>query len=144
MPYSDDDLEAFYRDIEARTAADDRTGRRPVRDVGAPRTSVTGRTPPVPPTRGAAPPGLTDDDLERFYRAIENRTAAAPARRAPRRSRTPRSDRACPTPEKHAFRAENLARDGIARIRQERGVRAELRSYRCVCGSWHITSRPQR
>ncbi|WP_262365365.1 hypothetical protein [Gordonia sp. OPL2] len=144
MPFSDDDLEAFYRDIEARTAADDQTRRRPVRDVGSLRSAVTGVTPPVPPRRGAPASQLSDDDLETFYRAIEERTAATPDRRPPRRPRSPRADQGCPTPEKHAFRAENLARDGIVRIRRERGVRAELRCYRCVCGSWHITSRPQR
>ena len=137
MPFSDDDLDAFYREMEARTAAQD-DGRR--RDLDELRAAV-GQPQPSPEE---VSPVMSDADLERYYRDIESRTAATPARRPPRPRHDRLVERACPTPGKHAFAAENLARDGIVRIRRERGVRAELRCYRCVCGAWHITSRPTR
>ncbi|MGV9711341.1 hypothetical protein ACWDTI_11825 [Gordonia sp. NPDC003424] len=84
---------------------------------------------------------FSDDDLDAYFREMESRTAAKPARRP--RSAKP-AQVGCPTPEKDAFAAEMLARDGIDRIRHRTVGDVRLRTYRCVCGAWHITSKPPR
>ncbi|GAB90970.1 hypothetical protein [Gordonia rhizosphera] len=86
---------------------------------------------------------FSDDDLDAFYREIEARTAAQPVRRRRRRRARPNAE-PCPTPDKEAFAAESLAREGIARIKLRTGPSVGLRCYECACGAWHITSRPQR
>ncbi|MFW0794797.1 hypothetical protein AAFP30_13380 [Gordonia sp. CPCC 205515] len=85
---------------------------------------------------------FSDDDLDAFYRDVEAATAAKPVRRAKSKPKT--TARGCPTPEKDAFAAEMLARDGIDRIRARTVGGVRLWTYRCVCGSWHITSKPPR
>ncbi|AZG44448.1 hypothetical protein D7316_01034 [Gordonia insulae] len=85
---------------------------------------------------------MSDDDLAAYYREIEARTAARPVRRRTRDRPSRRTALACPTPDKEAFDAEVLARDGITRIRQRSGPGVPLRCYECVCGAWHITSKP--
>lgn len=84
---------------------------------------------------------FSDDDLDAFYREIESRTAGKPTRR-PKRAAPDHPG--CPTPDKDAFAAEMLARDGIDRIRRRTVGDVTLRTYRCVCGAWHITSKPPR
>lgn len=85
---------------------------------------------------------FSDDDLDAFYRDVEAATAANPARR--RKSAHKATAPGCPTPGKDAFAAEVLARDGIDRIRTRTLGDVHLRTYRCVCGAWHITSKPPR
>lgn len=128
MPFSDDDLEAFYREIEKRTDA-----------LGSGRPT----RPEPPDTRGRDAPvsssAFTDAELETFYRDVESRTAAAPRRR--RRPDSKRSPASCPTPDKVAFASDALARQGIVSVRRHTGPGPTLRCYECVCGAWHITSR---
>ncbi|MDY6808362.1 MAG: hypothetical protein SW127_05020 [Actinomycetota bacterium] len=130
MPFSDDDLEAFYREIEKRTDA---------RGSGR-------RTRPEPPATGAGgepsdTSAFTDSELESFYREVEARTAATPRRRPRRTAESKRSSKSCPTPDKVAFASDVLARQGIVAVRRHAGPGPTLRCYECVCGAWHITSR---
>ncbi|MEE4025729.1 hypothetical protein V1Y59_21775 [Gordonia sp. PKS22-38] len=135
MPFSDDDLDAFYREIEART---DARGSSP----GPVRRSVPPPPPPSRPDDPADESAFSDDDLEAFYRTIEARTAAQPARRSRRAPDRP-ATRSCPTPAKVAFADEHLARESIIAVRRHVGRRPSLRCYECVCGAWHITSSAQ-
>jgi hypothetical protein len=132
VPFSDDDLEAFYREIEQRT--DERRSGRPVRPEPSKSQDINGRQPESS--------SFTDAELENFYRAIEARTAATPARKRRRagvsKAAPPRS---CPTPDKVAFASDVLARESIVAVRRHTGSGPTLRCYRCVCGAWHITSK---
>ena len=44
----------------------------------------------------------------------------------------------CPTPDKVSYWTRRLAKsDANSKGRK-------LRAYKCVCGSWHLTSQPRR
>lgn len=84
--------------------------------------------------------GLDDDDLEAYFRAIEDRTRA---RERPR----PRPERGvtydtpkCPTPEKIAYESQDAVTVAILALTtgSHRRVR-DLSSYECSCGHWHLT-----
>jgi hypothetical protein len=141
VPFSDDDLDEFYREIEARTEAPPGRHRRSSAIPRTPGAASAGTPPSNDPL--ASESALSDDDLAAYYRDIEARTAAQRVRRRTRGSRS-RTAVTCPTPDKEAFGAEVLAREGITRIRQRTGPRVPLRCYECVCGAWHITSKPPR
>ncbi|MBD0021439.1 hypothetical protein GII33_10910 [Gordonia pseudamarae] len=83
---------------------------------------------------------FSDDELEEFYRAVEERTAWR--RERPVRRARPRRARVCPTPYKECFPTPMEATDAIARSRTTRFGVPWLRSYHCDCGSWHLTSTP--
>ncbi|ACY21733.1 hypothetical protein Gbro_2492 [Gordonia bronchialis DSM 43247] len=85
---------------------------------------------------------FSDDELAEFYREIEGRTATG----RPRRRTGSRLEPAqpCPTPDKSAFGTHAAALDAIAYSRLHRPRAPQLRSYRCACGAWHITSSAPR
>lgn len=84
---------------------------------------------------------FSDDELDEFYRSVEARTAsnARPARSPA----APDPALGCPTPTKDAYRSRVDAEDAIAYARATRRTDTPLRTYRCVCGRWHITSSPE-
>lgn len=55
-------------------------------------------------------------------------------------------DVGCPTPDKTSFRSQRTADQDISRFWRTsgKGKKMPVRSYRCVCGKWHTTSRPAR
>ncbi|GAB37868.1 hypothetical protein [Gordonia sputi] len=87
-------------------------------------------------------PPFADDELDEFYRRIEAGTQQPSRKRSSptqssRTSRTP----ACPTPEKDAYRDVHEVDAAVSRIRAAGRTAPVLRSYECICGSWHLTSR---
>ena len=94
-------------------------------------------------------PPFADDELDEFYRRIEAGTAHSGHRRSsPSRSSQTRSSQsgssptaACPTPEKDAYRDVHEVDAAVTRIRAAGRSGPTLRSYECVCGSWHLTNR---
>lgn len=83
-----------------------------------------------------------DDELERYYREIEARTAshdtAATARRLHRKVAD--AFTGCPTPSKTAFRSRADAAAAITTMSSGTWRTVSLRTYRCQCGWWHLTS----
>ncbi len=88
---------------------------------------------------------FSDDELDRYYRDIEARTAAVrpsvPNRDAGG-ARPVNNARGCPTPDKKPYRSAVDARDTIRHIQTVRSDVPPLNAYQCGCGAWHITSRP--
>jgi len=83
---------------------------------------------------------FSDDELEEFYRTVEQRTAWR--RERPVRRIRPRAVRVCPTPYKDSYSTPMEATEAIERSRSTRYGVPWLRSYQCECGSWHLTSTP--
>lgn len=81
-----------------------------------------------------------DDELDEYYRRIESRTAAANAKPRKRRRSVPPVQFTCPTPEKIAYPSLAAVTGAILAIARGSQSRPSLRSYECVCGSWHLTS----
>ncbi|MFW0790579.1 hypothetical protein [Gordonia sp. CPCC 205333] len=83
-----------------------------------------------------------DDELERYYRRIEQRTAERDAPPAARRlhRRINVEHLGCPTPSKSAFRDRTEAAAAISSMSSETWRSVSLRTYRCQCGWWHLTS----
>lgn len=51
--------------------------------------------------------------------------------------------RVCPTPRKSGYRSKLEAKVALASTQRSKSSRREeIRAYRCVCGGWHLTSRP--
>lgn len=51
----------------------------------------------------------------------------------------------CPTPRKHRFHRRIDAMMALASTYRARSsYREECRIYWCVCGGWHLTSKPKR
>ena len=92
---------------------------------------------------------FADDELDEFYRRIEagtqysGRKRSTSSRSSPARSSQtrPTPTPACPTPEKDAYRNVHEVDAAVTRIRVAGRTTPTLRSYECVCGSWHLTSR---
>ncbi|MFZ2240128.1 MAG: hypothetical protein WAV90_11350 [Gordonia amarae] len=83
---------------------------------------------------------FSDDELEEFYRTVEQRTAWRRERLV--RPSRPRAVRVCPTPYKDCYRTPMEATEAIERSRSTRHGVPWLRSYQCDCGNWHLTSTP--
>ncbi len=82
---------------------------------------------------------FSDDELEEFYRAVEQRTAWSRPR--PLRRGKPQTVQ-CPTQYKDCYRTPVEATEAIERSRSTRYGVPWLRSYHCECGSWHLTGSP--
>ncbi|WP_246284836.1 hypothetical protein [Gordonia asplenii] len=83
-----------------------------------------------------------DDELERYYRLMEERTAARAADSTTRRLHRRIADElvGCPTPSKTAFTSRADAAAAITSMSVGTWRTVSLRTYRCQCGSWHLTS----
>ncbi len=93
-------------------------------------------------------PPFADDELDEFYRRIEAGTAHSGHRRSsPSRSSQTRSSQSRSSPgglsdtEKDAYRDVHEVDAAVTRIRAAGRSGPTLRSYECVCGSWHLASR---
>ncbi|GAB17383.1 hypothetical protein GOEFS_028_00470 [Gordonia effusa NBRC 100432] len=83
-----------------------------------------------------------DDELERYYRLVERRTAAREEEATTRRLHRRIADElvGCPTPSKTAFENRSAAAAAITTMSSGTWRTVSLRTYRCQCGSWHLTS----
>jgi len=87
--------------------------------------------------------GFDDDELEAYFRMVEERTAASgrPARRL--RARVNYRPPVCPTPEKIAYPTLDAVTGAILAISASPRAAPTLGSYECECGAWHLTRRPR-
>lgn len=85
-----------------------------------------------------------DDELDAFYRSIEARTAQRAPRRRPARPPLSTPKVRCPHPEKTGYPDRAGVTAAILARRHAQPSSARLWCYECVCGRWHLTSRPPR